>query len=111
TVTLAGSGERIQCQRLLMAAGQEANTDGIGCELVGVRLGRYDRVEVDEHLRTSNPRIFAAGDVIGPPGLASTAARQGKSLGDHLFGDGADSKPVAALYPTGVWTIPEVATV
>ena len=52
--------------------------------------------------------IFAIGDLIGPPGLASTAARHGKEVSDLLFGKG---KKTYSEYPTSLWTIPEVATV
>ena len=109
-VTLTRAGERIRSQRLLYAAGQQANTDHLGCELAGVELGQYGRVVVDEQLRTRCPHVFAAGDVIGPPGLASTAAHQGKLLAERLFA-GVAEMPSAAMYPTGLWTMPEVATV
>ena len=71
---------------VLYSGGRNANSGGIGCEDVGVEIGKYERITVDKHLRTTSPfPIYAIGDVIGPPGLASSAQQQGRTLCERLF--------------------------
>jgi NAD(P) transhydrogenase len=75
-----------------------------------VRTNARGFVEVDQHFRTSNPKIFAAGDIVGYPALASTAMEQARVAMCHAF-DLKYKTAVSAVLPYGVWTIPEVATV
>lgn len=69
----------------LYSGGRDANSEKIGCENVGVGIGKYGRVLVDRDFRTANPRIFAIGDVVGPPGLASFAQQAARVVTDLLF--------------------------
>ena len=68
----------IQSEALLFSGGRLANTDELGLDAIGVALGRFGRPIVDDVFRTSVPHIFAAGDVIGFPALASTGMEQGR---------------------------------
>ena len=66
-------------------------------------------LEVDAHCRTASPHIYAVGDVCGPPGLATSAMEQGRLAVRHALGLGASR--LAGLVPTGIYTIPELASV
>ncbi len=77
---------------LLYSGGRDANSEGLGCDDVGVELLKYGRIKVDGTCRsTSQFPIYAIGDVIGPPGLASTAMQQGRDLARKLFEKKASS--------------------
>ena len=83
-VTLA-DGEVLRPEKVLFAAGRAGNTDGLGLEEAGVKLDERGRIVVDETFRTSVPGIYAAGDVIGPPALASVSMEQGRVAVCHAF--------------------------
>jgi NAD(P) transhydrogenase len=108
-VTLS-SGERLEADDVMFAAGRQANTEGLALEEAGVRTRANGYVVVDERFRTSAEGIYAAGDVTGPPGLASVAAEQGRVAATHAFGLGVreSADPVP---PFGVYAIPEVAMI
>lgn len=95
-------------EHVLFAGGRVGNTEGLGLVEAGVALDAKGRVKVDEHYRTSAPGIYAAGDVIGPPALASISQEQGRVAACHAFGisfkDAVDPLP-----PLGVYSVPEVA--
>jgi NAD(P) transhydrogenase len=99
-VTLS-TGERMQPDTVLFAAGRQSNTAGLGLEEAGVSIDGKGRIVVDDHFRTSAPGIFAAGDVLGPT-LASIAMEQGRAAVCHAFGipfEGTvDPTPVTAVY-------------
>src|SRR5690606_5982802 len=76
-VTLA-SGKRVRADIALFTAGRRANTDTLALERAGLVPDDKGRLGVDEHLRTAVPHIYAAGDVIGFPALASTSMEQGR---------------------------------
>ena len=95
---------------VLFSAGRVGNTVGIGLEDVGVKTNKRGYIEVDKQYRTAVPTIFAAGDVIGFPALASTAMEQARVAVCHAF-DLKYKQQVSAVLPYGVWTIPEIATV
>jgi NAD(P) transhydrogenase len=109
TVTLA-DGEVLRPERVLFAAGRAGNTDDLGLEEAGIECDLRGRIVVDEHYRTSVDGIYAAGDVIGPPALASVSMEQGRVAVCHAFNipfkDSVDPTP-----PYGVYSIPEVAMV
>merc|ERR1712146_497200 len=92
----------IDIDLLLLSSGRDANSDKIDCDEVGVKIGKYGRILVDQNYQTANPNIFAVGDVIGPPGLASFAQKQASHVADLLFNrdpirvdrdDSQDEKP------------------
>jgi NAD(P) transhydrogenase len=108
-VTLA-DGERLHPDKVLFAAGRAAGTEGLGLGEAGVKTDTRGQVVVDETYRTTAAGIYAAGDVIGPPALASVSAEQGRVAACHAFGipfkDTVDPLPIH-----GVFSIPEVAMV
>jgi NAD(P) transhydrogenase len=101
-------GGTLEPDNVMFAAGRQANIEGLGLDEAGVRAGENGYIVVDEHFRTTAEGIYAAGDVTGPPGLASVAGEQGRAVASHAFGLGvlerADLVP-----PFGVYAIPEVA--
>jgi NAD(P) transhydrogenase len=103
------SGKSIPSETVLYATGRQGATDSLQLENAGLEADRRGRVPIDEDYRTSVPHIFAVGDVAGPPGLAATAMEQGRLAALHAFEQPVQSLP--ELIPTGVYAIPEVATV
>jgi NAD(P) transhydrogenase len=97
----------IQVDVFLAAAGRMPNTSGWGGEKLGVKLSKRGHVEVDEKYETSVPGVFAVGDVIGPPSLASTGVYQAQAAMLEIFGQGHMNK--VDSYPIGMWTTPECA--
>jgi NAD(P) transhydrogenase len=108
-VTLSG-GETLSAEHLLFAGGRAGNTDGIGLSEAGVKLDDRGRVLVDSHYRTSAAGIYAAGDVIGPPALASVSMEQGRVAACHAF-HVPFKDTVDPLPPFGVYAVPEIAMV
>jgi NAD(P) transhydrogenase len=97
-------------EKLLFASGRSGNTEGLGLDEVGVETDDRGRIVVDHRYRTTTPGIYAAGDVIGPPALASAAMDQGRIAVCDAFGlPGIDA--VGPAVPIGVYSIPEVAGV
>ncbi|MGZ4154068.1 MAG: Si-specific NAD(P)(+) transhydrogenase [Actinomycetota bacterium] len=103
-------GGTIATNAVLFAAGRAGTTEGIGLEEAGVRTDDRGRVLVDEKYRTTAEGVYAAGDVIGPPGLASAAMEQGRVAACHAFGI-SFKDTVDPLAPLGVYSVPEVAMV
>jgi len=93
---------------LLIASGREANTHDLGLERAGVVTGKHGVLAVDGCYRTNIPHIYAAGDVIGFPALASTAMEQARLAMVHAF-DLKYKTSVAEILPYGLYTIPEVS--
>jgi NAD(P) transhydrogenase len=81
----------------------------LGLEAAGVKVTPRGLIEVDNNLRTSAPNIYAAGDVIGPPALASTSMEQGRRAACHALG--LDLGRQGELAPAGIYTIPELGSV
>ena len=104
------SGKVLEADRLLVAAGRQGNVKGLGLEELGVKTDPRGRIVVDEHFQTSVPSVYAAGDVVGWPSLASTSMEQGRVAMCHAFGLAYKSQ-VATQFPYGLYTIPEVSTV
>ncbi len=102
------SGRTIDVDALLVAAGRQANTDKLNLEAAGLTADDRGRISVDEHFQTATKRIYAAGDVIGFPALASTSMEQGRMAMVHAF-DLKYKKAAAPVLPLGVFTIPEVS--
>ena len=100
----------IQCEKVVFAAGRVGNTEGLGLQEAGVKIDERGRVAVDECFRTTVPGIYAAGDVIGQPALASVSMEQGRVAVCYAFGI-PFKQTVDPLAPFGVYSIPEVAMV
>jgi NAD(P) transhydrogenase len=101
TVSLA-SGERLETDAILYVQGRVSATGAL-------RLGQGGQLAVNEHYQTAVPHIYAVGDVIGFPSLASTSMEQGRIAGSHAFGIAVESFP--ELLPFGIYTIPEISMV
>lgn len=104
------SGLTLRPEQVLMAAGRAGNSEGLGLEEVGVALDERGRILVDDQYRTTAEGIYAAGDIIGPPALASVSMEQGRVAAYHAF-DTPFENVVDPLAPFGVYSIPEVAMV
>jgi NAD(P) transhydrogenase len=103
-------GRVISADKVLVALGRLANVDGLNLAAAGVQLTERGHVRVNDCLETTVPGVYAAGDVIGPPALASVSMEQGRRAACHALGLLVPSDPVSRL-PSGVYTIPEIATV
>ncbi|HSP80030.1 MAG TPA: Si-specific NAD(P)(+) transhydrogenase, partial [Myxococcaceae bacterium] len=101
-------GERVEADQVLVASGRSANTAGLGLEALGVRLGQRGHVEVGPEFQTAVPHIYAVGDVIGFPALASISMEQARLAVMHAFGLG-QPHALAPVLPYGIYTIPEVS--
>ena len=102
------SGKVLQTEAALFAAGRRAAVDGLSLEKAGLSLNDRGYLSVDENYRTAVPHIYAAGDVIGFPALASTSMEQGRVAVCHAFGF-AYKQRVASMLPMGIYTIPEIS--
>jgi NAD(P) transhydrogenase len=105
-----GDGRELAADCVLYCAGREGNTESLRLQAAGVQVNARGFITVDEHFRTTADRIFAAGDVIGFPALASTSMEQARVAMCHAF-DLKYKTAVSSLIPYGVWTVPEIATV
>ena len=104
------SGEDLAAECVLFAMGREGATDGLALERAGLAAGARGRLAVNEHYQTAVPHIYAAGDVIGFPALASTSMEQARVAMCHAF-DLKYKSRVSPLLPMAVYTIPEIAAV
>jgi len=100
------SGKNVYTHSILAAAGRNGNTTTLGLENVGIKAGARGQIEVNEHYQTNVPHIYAAGDVIGFPALASTSMEQARIAMVHAF-DLKYKDRLASILPYGVYTIPE----
>jgi len=104
------SGKTLGPEAALFAAGRRGTVDGLGLEKVGLALNQRGYIDVNESYQTSVPQIYAAGDVIGFPALASTSMEQGRVAVCHAFGFNYKQR-VASQLPMGVYTIPELSAI
>lgn len=109
-VVVALSGGRLaRAEMLLFAAGRIGATADLGLDALGIETDGRGRIAVDpETYQTSLPHIYAAGDVIGFPSLASTSMEQGRIAACHAFG--APAPPPPEFFPYGVYAVPEIST-
>ena len=101
------SNKRIVGDALLYAVGRQGNVNDLNLGAAGLEADNRGRIAVDAEFRTKVPGIFAAGDVIGFPSLASVSMEQGRMAAAHAFGLKIQSNP--ATYPYGIYTIPEIS--
>ena len=104
------SGRKIKSDLLLWANGRSGNTEGLGLEAAGLAANQRGQIAVNEHYQTAVPHIFAVGDVIGPPALASAAYQQGGYVGAYIV-DPTTATRRLDLVPSGIYTIPEISSV
>ncbi len=103
------SGKTVTGEALLYTVGRQANTDTLGLDAVGIQTDGRGRIPVNGTHQTCVPHIYAAGDVIGFPSLASTSMEQGRLAACHMFGLPCVSRP--ELLPYGVYSVPEISMV
>jgi NAD(P) transhydrogenase len=108
-VTRMKSGRRVVSDLVMVAAGRVGATAGLKLEHAGLKPDSRGRLTVDADLRTAQPHIYAVGDVIGFPALASTSAEQGRKAACHAFGVSAEGAP--DLFPFGIYAVPEISIV
>jgi NAD(P) transhydrogenase len=108
--TVLSDGEVLESDCVLWSLGRNGNTRGIGLENIGVSADERGNIKVDSHYRTSCASVFAAGDVIGFPALASTSMEQGRVAACHMFGVPFLTK-LADTVPMGIYTIPAIGSV
>jgi NAD(P) transhydrogenase len=101
------SKKRVIGDALLYAVGRQGNVDGLNLAAAGVECDERGRIKVDENYRTTQPNIFAVGDVIGFPSLASVSMEQGRIAAARAFNLDVETDP--AGYPYGIYTIPQIS--
>ena len=108
-VTTLENGRDIKTDMLMFCSGRSGATTALGLEAAGVELGNRGLIPVNDNLQTNVPHIYACGDVIGFPALASTSMEQGRRAACHAFGVPFQSH--TELIPYGIYTIPEISVV
>lgn len=103
------SGKTLRAQTLLYAVGRQGTTSALQLDRAGLVADDRERLKVNAHYQTAVPHIYAVGDVIGFPALASTSMEQGRLAVCHAFGVQTCSIP--ELFPIGIYTIPEISMV
>ncbi len=102
------NGENLEFDLALIAAGRQSNVQGMGLEEAGVKLGQRGLILVNENYQSSVPNIYAAGDVVGFPALASTSMEQARTAMAHAFNfqyPGGNTH----IIPMAIYTVPEIA--
>jgi NAD(P) transhydrogenase len=109
-VTETEDGRQVLSDMVLFAAGRVGATDTLALDACGIEADSRGRIAVDPAtFRTAQPHIFAAGDVIGFPSLASTSMEQGRIAACHAFDEPAQAPP--EFFPYGIYSVPEISTV
>jgi NAD(P) transhydrogenase len=103
------SGKKLTAEKALYSVGRLGATDTLGLEAINLQADDRGRLKVGGTFQTEIPGIYAVGDVIGFPSLASTSMEQGRLAACHAFGVPANSAP--GLFPYGIYTIPEISMV
>ena len=103
------SGKELKCDSAMFAAGRQGASKELNLEGIGLVPDSRGRLKVDEHYRTEIEHIYAVGDIIGFPSLASTSAEQGRLAAMHAFG--VKTEKSFSLLPFGIYTIPEISMI
>jgi NAD(P) transhydrogenase len=103
------SGKQIRSPLLVYSAGRIGATKSLGLERIGLAPDERGRLKVNENFQTAVPHIYAVGDVIGFPALASTSMQQGRHAACHAFSLACETSTL--LLPYGIYTIPEISLV
>jgi NAD(P) transhydrogenase len=104
------SGKKLKTDILLWANGRTGNSQGIGLEALGIATDHRGYVMVNDSYQTALPHIYAAGDVIGPPALASASYDQGRAAAAHMI-SGSCASRAAHNVPAGIYTSPEISCI
>ena len=108
-VAMLKSGKRITSELLLYATGREGATSELNLKAAGLKTDERGRIKVNEHYQTEQPHIYAVGDVIGFPSLASASMEQGRLAACNIFGIKTTSTP--ELFPYAIYSVPEISMV
>lgn len=108
-VTELEDGGRVVAEKLLCAAGRVSNIENLSIEAAGLSVNARGLITVDSELRTQVPSIFAAGDIIGPPSLASASMEQGRRATCNALSIPLGN--MSSLIPTGIYSIPELSAI
>jgi NAD(P) transhydrogenase len=108
-VTLADES-RLVAEKVLVAAGRIGNVEGLNLAAAGLKATDKGLLEVNSHYQTAVPHVYAAGDLVGFPGLASSSMEQGRVAMNHACGGNRKQK-LPELLPMGIYTIPELSSV
>lgn len=103
------SGKKIKADAILWSNGRSGNTDNLGLENIGLTPNSRGQLAVNNEYQTTVPHVYAAGDVIGWPSLASAAYDQGRCAAANMLGE-KDVQPIVNV-PTGIYTIPEISSI
>jgi len=103
------SGKTLRADTLMYAIGRQGATAELDLGAVGLEADKRGRLEVNENFQTDVPHVYAAGDVIGFPALASTSMEQGRLAACHMFGVAAES--YRDVLPFGIYSVPEISMV
>ncbi|MEO8183138.1 MAG: Si-specific NAD(P)(+) transhydrogenase [Deltaproteobacteria bacterium] len=104
------SGKKLKTDILLWANGRTGNSQDMGLEALGVKADHRGHIPVNDSYQTTVPHLYAAGDVIGPPGLASASYDQGRAAAMH-FVEGSCPSRSAHVVPAGIYTSPEISCI
>ncbi|MCA9239002.1 MAG: Si-specific NAD(P)(+) transhydrogenase [Planctomycetales bacterium] len=105
------SGKTLRAEALLYAVGRQGVCGALGLDQVGIETDDRERLDVNEFYQTSAPHVYAAGDVIGFPALASTSMEQGRRAVCHAFGVCDVRNYNTELFPFGIYAVPEISMV
>jgi len=109
-LTSLKSGKQLRSDVVLVAAGRSGNTQSLNLEVAGVELSSRHLIQVNEYYQSSQSHIYAAGDIIGFPSLASTAMEQGRQVASHAFGQNNLNNKLEN-FPFGIFAVPEMSMV
>lgn len=104
------SGKKFRTEVLLWANGRTGNTQDLGLETLGLEPNARGQLDVNPSYQTALPHIYAVGDVVGPPALASASYDQGRFVGANIA-EGACDWSLIEEFPTGIYTVPEISSV
>lgn len=107
--TELADGRVIKSDKVLCAQGRIADLNNLKIENAGLELNERSLITVNEHGQTAVPHIYAAGDVVGPPSLASASMEQGRQAACHILGEEVGA--LGSIIPSGIYSIPELACV
>lgn len=105
------SGKVLHAEAVLYSIGREGATRRLDLDNAGVQRDSRGRLPVNQHFQTNVEHIYAVGDVIGYPSLASTSYEQGRAATRHAFGLRAEHEGGIGLFPYGIYTVPEISTI
>ncbi|HMV78875.1 MAG TPA: Si-specific NAD(P)(+) transhydrogenase [Leptospiraceae bacterium] len=104
------SGKQIKTDILLFANGRTGNSEGLGLEKLNIKVNGRSQLDVNENYQTSVGHIYAVGDIVGHPSLASAAYDQGRFASTHII-DGMCEHRLVENIPTGIYTSPEISSI